>query len=920
MLVAGQKYDAGTVEVSNDQSTLFVKYTTKSGWVLSKTRLAVTTSVNGFPHTKTVNPKVDSFPYQLSHNKATTYTYSLSLANLGVAPGTQLYIAAQADVKLLNQTGTVLRSEGAWGWGTKFPGKNWAMYFNHAVQACAAVTIEAGRSVMNIPVGESQNIAFVVNFSTQSSQTYHVEVLQSVTPDNGGLSFSTDYSAAWEANSPMTWVVNEAIDGNSIGTYTVTTIARIIETGAEAQTITTVNVTSGTENPVISPLGTHPGGIRVSTPTEVLFTTALSGSDVRPASIEIEQVDNAGLPLQTLGGLVDDGSSGDLLASDYVYSGRWVINSDAEGVLRYRAKATYPGIPGNVYSAIHKLPVTRFPTDVTPSDMANVVTDPATGNEFISNEIVISFVEGTTPETIELIVSAVSGVIVGTIPELGIYQVQIPGTGNASGVHEAIADLLTNPAVAAAQGNYIRNATEVVPNDPRYEDQWHLPKIRADEAWVVSRGAGIVIAVVDTGVDYNHPDLSGKVLLGHDYEDDDDDPAPGEDHGTHVAGIAAALSHNGTGVAGVAWNSKILAVRGFATDLMSGKSITYAVNNGAKVINCSYGGGWGLVESLAVSYADLRGRLVVAAAGNDNCSTPSYPGGYGSVLAVGATDDQDTRSIWIPGASQCTPNSASNFGDWVDIAAPGSGIWSTLPNGGYESWDGTSMATPIVSGAAALVWSLHPSWSDEQVRERLIKTAKPLSGQQLGAGRVDVFEAVFNGSFEMEDLAGWTVTGTASSLTSLGSLAPQDRNGHKKRMGYVSTGPSADFSSSKITQAFTVQSGVNSIPVSFDYNFVTEEYPEWVGTVYNDALYIRMRTPSGNVVTLATESVNTSTFVTLGGIDFPGGDNTVGMTGWKPVTMSVPVTEGAGTYEIFIEDRGDDIYDSVILIDNIRFK
>jgi subtilisin family serine protease len=238
----------------------------------------------------------------------------------------------------------------------------------------------------------------------------------------------------------------------------------------------------------------------------------------------------------------------------------------------------------------------------------------------------------------------------------------------------------------------------------------------------------------------------------------------------------------------------------------------------------------------------------------------------------------------------------------------------------YDYACGTSMASPMVAGAAAVVWSKNPSWTAAQVEERLEKTAKPLPGLQLGAGRIDLFEAVFNGSFELDDLSEWTKSGTVSSLTSLGPLVPQDRNGHKNRMGYVSTGPSSDYVSSRLSQTFTIQSGVTSIPISFDYNFVTEEYPEWVGTIFDDKLLITLKTPSGNTVELARETVNTSSFTAIGGIDFPGGDNTVGMTGWKPKTVNVPVTEGEGTYEIFIQDAGDDIYDSVVLIDNIRFK
>ncbi|MEM2951182.1 MAG: S8 family serine peptidase [Nitrososphaeria archaeon] len=809
--------------------------------------------------------------------------------------------------------------------------------------AKTSISVGAGFSVMNIPVGTSANIAYTVNFETNTSNTYNIGFTQSVSPNIGGISLSTDFPPGWTTNTSKSWVVNETITGNIIGSYELTTLVTINKTSKSDKITTIVNVISDKENPVLNPLSSYPDAISISKPTDVLFTTLLLGTDLEPTEIVLEEVDSLGNPIGTLGRLVDDGTNGDLTSNDKVYSGTFNINSNTEGELYYRAKANFPGIITTAYSKIYKLGVSRFPTGIQPSDMSKIVTDSQSGGKIISNEVLVSFAEGTNPDTIEEIVNSIGGTIVGMIFGLNTYQILI--SNNSNTVNETIYKLLSFPEVESAEPVTIGSISAVTPNDTDFSSQWGLIKIRADEAWVTARG-NTLIAILDTGVDYNHPDLDAKIIKGKNYITGTNDPRDDNGHGTHVSGIAAAETNNGVGIAGVSWNSKILSVKvcdanGDCPKSSVADGIKYASDIGAKIINLSlrYDSDFAFkiipiplfpyfiivptdsVLKKAVDYANSKGSLIVVASGNDGDTFENYPAAYPNVLSVGNTTQDDSR------------NTSSNYGDWVRIAAPGTDIYSTMPtyhvtlnnppynisqNYGYAS--GTSMASPMVAGAAAVVWSKHPSWTAAQVRERLEKTAKPLPGQQLGAGRIDLFEAVFNGSFELDNLSEWTYTGTASSLTSLGPLVPQDRNGHKKRMGYVSTGPSANRISSTLSQTFTILPGVTSLPISFDYNFVTEEYPEWVGTIYNDALLITLQTPSGETITLASEEINTSAFVPVEGIDFPGGDYTVGMTGWKTVTVNVPVTEGPGTYKIFITDAGDDIYDSVVLIDNIRFK
>lgn len=179
-----------------------------------------------------------------------------------------------------------------------------------------------------------------------------------------------------------------------------------------------------------------------------------------------------------------------------------------------------------------------------------------------------------------------------------------------------------------------------------------------------------------------------------------------------------------------------------------------------------------------------------------------------------------------------------------------------------------------------------------------------------------MFEAVFDGSFEEGNLSLWTRMGTASSTKALGGIMPPDR----ERMGSVSTGPSGAQTAGSLMQDFTIQDGVTSFPLRFKYAFVSEEFPEFVGTIFDDSLRIVLRTPGGNEITLAEESVNLSSFMAIGGIDFPEGDMTVGWTGWKSVSMTIPVADGPGSYAIFLEDAGDAIFDTETLIDAIQFK
>lgn len=280
----------------------------------------------------------------------------------------------------------------------------------------------------------------------------------------------------------------------------------------------------------------------------------------------------------------------------------------------------------------------------------------------------------------------------------------------------------------------------LVPNDPYWNMQWGPQKIGADWAWNKTFGShDVLVAVVDTGIFYYHEDLAANyVALGYDWVNMDDDPLDDNGHGTHCAGIIAAVLNNGMGIAGLA-QVRIMAEKvltsggwGYADWIASG--IIHAAESGARIISMSLGG-YGYSELLheAVKYAYERGVLLIAAAGNDNTNMKLYPAGFDEVIAVAATEQYDNKA-WF-----------SNWGDWIELAAPGVDVYSTVPSG-YTFMSGTSMACPHVSGVAALVWSIYPNKTRDWVRLWLRYVADDLGDPGFdfyyGYGRINARRAL----------------------------------------------------------------------------------------------------------------------------------------------------------------------------------
>ena len=326
-----------------------------------------------------------------------------------------------------------------------------------------------------------------------------------------------------------------------------------------------------------------------------------------------------------------------------------------------------------------------------------------------------------------------------------------------------------DPAVAPADPGFEPAASAQTPNDPYYAGrQWaHTDTINSESAWDLTTGdTDIVIAVVDTGIDSGHPDLASKLVPGHTYLDqgatEDANPVDLNGHGTHVAGIAAAVTNNSTGVAGMSWGAKIMPVRvlgrdgtGWTSDIARG--IIWAYQNGADVINLSLGSEYDSQSVRdAIEAAHDAGSLLVAAMGNSTSEDPFYPAAHPDTLAVSATNPEDDLTYY------------SNYGSNCDVAAPGGelyinydawGIYSTLPtyntfylhtDEGYQTTydylQGTSQAAPFVAGLASLVWSLDDTLTPDQVQEAIEETAVDLGPQgkdkYFGHGRIDARAAL----------------------------------------------------------------------------------------------------------------------------------------------------------------------------------
>ncbi len=355
--------------------------------------------------------------------------------------------------------------------------------------------------------------------------------------------------------------------------------------------------------------------------------------------------------------------------------------------------------------------------------------------DHVPGEVLVKFRSGTDRMAAQAH-AQIGAVAVERLAQIGVSRVAIP---DGIPVADAVRYYESLPMVEFAEPNFIAEATHT-PNDPSFSSQYGPQKISCESAWDLNTGSSsIVIAIIDTGIDLDHIDLAAKIVAGYDFVNNDSNADDDNGHGTHCAGIASALTNNGVGIAGVGYGCALMPVKvlnsggsGSYTAIANG--ISWATDHGAKVISMSLGGSSNSSTlETAVNYAWTNGVVVVAAAGNSNTTSPLYPAYYANCIAVASTDQNDQKS------------SFSSYGSWVEVAAPGSSIYSTYPGNTYATLSGTSMATPHVAGEAGLLWShLGTAAGNATVRQR-IEQNTDFVGTFITFGRINCFKALTAG-------------------------------------------------------------------------------------------------------------------------------------------------------------------------------
>jgi subtilisin family serine protease len=396
--------------------------------------------------------------------------------------------------------------------------------------------------------------------------------------------------------------------------------------------------------------------------------------------------------------------------------------------------------------------------------------------EYVAGEILVKY-NGSAPlSTVERIVREKGCELVAHIERLRVARIRIPGETD---IFSMIDSFSSHPAVEQAEPNYL-HYPHVVPDDPRLPDQWAIEKMEFFDAWDIEQGSTseVIIAIIDSGVDYFHVDLEDNIWInpgedldhdgevwdeddmnnidddGNGFKDDllgwnfvgygDNDPMDTDtetSHGTHCSGIAAAIGDNATGIAGSNWHCRIMCLKGIeggsGSNYDLAECIDYAAENGADIISMS----WGNYHNSSVLYsaiedAYIAGLLLFSSAGNDNTDNEGYPAAYHEVVAVASTDQNDIKSDF------------SNWGIWIQVCAPGSSILSTILDDNYGKLNGTSMSCPYAAGATALLKSQNPDSSQSWILDELFNTCDDIDSLnpgyegKLGYGRVNAFTLV----------------------------------------------------------------------------------------------------------------------------------------------------------------------------------
>jgi len=360
---------------------------------------------------------------------------------------------------------------------------------------------------------------------------------------------------------------------------------------------------------------------------------------------------------------------------------------------------------------------------------------------YVPDQVLVKFRPGTPASEVARTHASIHAAIRDEIPQIGV---QIVGLPRGLSVGRAIGFYRRNPNVEFVEPDYYVEGA-LVPNDPDFRyGQIPLQWMNAEAAWDITTGSSsVAIAILDSGAEFTHPDLQGRLVAGWDFVAGDADPGDEHGHGTMVTGVAGATTNNDKGVAGVTWISPVLIVRigdstGWTTWSRMAQGVTYATDHGSRAINLSFAGtSYPSSVASAVDYAWSKGAVTVASAGNDASGDPHYPAAIPRVVAVSGVEDHDLLVYY------------SNYGSWVDVCAP-CGSRTTWPGGVISNTGGTSISAPFVTGLFGLVFSANPSLTPQQAVDIVCQTATDLGDpgfdQYYGWGKINLYRAVLAAS------------------------------------------------------------------------------------------------------------------------------------------------------------------------------
>jgi alpha-tubulin suppressor-like RCC1 family protein len=858
----------------------------------------------------------------------------------------------------------------------------------------SSLKITTDPSPLAIQQGTRYNaLTYYVTLSTSAPKKYYVLFHQTVPK---GITVTENSFLTREISRSDTWQVSEYVSAPAAMSSQITARAWILNTLQQAETTVPVTVTPGPPPPQLGTLGSWPDALQVGVEATVRFSIPISGT--LPASLTLEQQDinRQWHPLVPSVTLTDSGPPGDIQAGDALYGGVATLTPSSEGTLLFRASSPTGA------SAPYTLTVipSSFPIGAAPTDFQKVITPPS-GQKVVGNRLLVRF-RGTNSDTISAILNTINGTVVGYLGAINYYHVEIP-TSDQNTLFAALLTLRASPDVLAAQPDFVGEGSKA-PNDPYYAatgahppGQWGMRATGANNAWDLSSGQGVKVAVIDYGVDPTHKEFlvnpsqpssgsrvtpciiqtnaSGNhslncptctitvngVIYGLDC------PAAtnpdlgmtgsafldlmregmGIGHGTQVAGVIGAKGDNGIGIAGMAWNSDILAIKacfdpsggnqgGCATSAVA-HAITAARSLDARIINLSLYTSQEHYNTTtqqcdppvlnipqeiaddqairdAVENASSSTLIVVAAgnyaAGEEENTCKTYPAGHPKALAVGAVKrnpDESTLAIW----------DTSRRGDWVDLAAPGEAIWTLGPNsigGTFATGKDTSIAAPFVSGAAALLWQYYAP-QDSALSINDIKTRILLSARTIGSLPVENNRFLnVNSAFTMARLSQ-----TISVTTEPPSAAVYNSTPFTvAAMGGPSDNPVVITTSGGCSgggdnsASITMTSGTDACTIRFNqadninYNAATEA----------------TRSVAAQPATQATLTIGAPTSLTYGGdtgtLSATGGSGTGGVTysagtstGCSISGTTLSVTNASGTCQVTATKAGDGNYSEI---------